>query len=109
MKWIFMNVCNAGSYIPMSRKGIYQVGHQEEGVVGRINIFLTGIGEVWFSLGFHQDTEPRWKATIRQIDRIWVCKNIPSSIWWNLEVHHEWKDGGRMYLLTKQEHKRRTG
>ena len=30
--------------------------------------------------------------------------NIPSSIWWFSEIHHDWEDGARMYLLTKGEH-----
>jgi len=44
------------------------------------------------------------KRLIRQNDRSWIHHNIPSSIWWYTETHHDWKNGGRMYLLTKAEH-----
>ena len=47
------------------------------------------------------------KDRIRTKDRKWCYINIPSSIVWNVEVHHDWNDGGRMYLLSKEEHKRR--
>ena len=46
----------------------------------------------------------RVKIRMRISDRTWVKNNIPSSIWWFTEVHHNWKDGGRMYLLSKSEH-----
>ncbi|MCK4527895.1 hypothetical protein KAW18_11030 [candidate division WOR-3 bacterium] len=44
------------------------------------------------------------KAKIRNRDKSWVKEHIPSSIWWFTEIHHDWKDGARMYLLTKGEH-----
>jgi hypothetical protein len=44
------------------------------------------------------------KTRIRDNDNKWVRNYIPSSIWWKTEIHHDWKDGGRMYLLTKGEH-----
>jgi hypothetical protein len=44
------------------------------------------------------------KITIRKKDQNWVRQNIPSSIWWYTENHHDWKDGGRLYLLTEAEH-----
>lgn len=44
------------------------------------------------------------KEKIRAVDRLWVYRNIPSSIHWHTEIHHEWCDAGRMYLLTKEEH-----
>ena len=44
------------------------------------------------------------KIQIRNSDREWVRNNIPSSIWWYTENHHEWGDGARLYLLTKAEH-----
>ena len=46
----------------------------------------------------------RRKRSIRTKDKSWIVWNIPSSIWWYMEVHHDWKDGARMYLLTKGEH-----
>lgn len=46
----------------------------------------------------------REKIQIRGSDREWVRNNIPSSIWWFTEIHHDWKDKARMYLLTKGEH-----
>jgi hypothetical protein len=48
-----------------------------------------------------------WKAKTRRLDRQWIAMNIPSSIWWELSTHHDWEDGGRMYLLSKEEHRRR--
>ena len=44
------------------------------------------------------------KNLLRQKDKLWVANNIPSSIWWFSEVHHDWNNGGVMYLLTKGEH-----
>jgi hypothetical protein len=46
----------------------------------------------------------REKTRMRDRDNKWVRNFIPSSIWWKTEIHHDWKDGGRMYLLTKGEH-----
>lgn len=46
----------------------------------------------------------RNKRNIRDSDRSWVYRNIPSLIAWKTEIHHDWNDGGRMYLLTKGEH-----
>ena len=46
----------------------------------------------------------KMKRGIRISDKRWVYQYIPSSIWWFTELHHDWKDGGRMYLLTKGEH-----
>lgn len=46
----------------------------------------------------------REKRLIRHKDRFWVINNIPSSIWWFSEVHHDWNNDGVMYLLTKGEH-----
>lgn len=44
------------------------------------------------------------KQKIRKSDRLWVYRNIPSSIHWCTEIHHNWLHGGIMYLLTKGEH-----
>ena len=46
----------------------------------------------------------REKINMRESDKKWVYRNIPSSIAWVSEIHHDWKDDGRMYLLTKGEH-----
>ena len=44
------------------------------------------------------------KKRLRTSDRTWVYRNIPSSIHWYTEIHHDWSDGGRMYLLSHGEH-----
>jgi len=44
------------------------------------------------------------KSRIRITDKQWCYRNIPSSIVWNTEIHHNWGDNGTMYLLTKGEH-----
>ena len=46
----------------------------------------------------------RRKETLRKQDRTWCYQNIPSSIMWFVQIHHDWDDGDRMYLLTKAEH-----
>ena len=46
----------------------------------------------------------REKQLIRNKDYQWVIQNIPSSIWWHTEIHHNWANNGTMYLLTKGEH-----
>lgn len=46
----------------------------------------------------------REKDRIRTNDRVWVYRNIPSSIHWHTEIHHNWAKNGIMYLLTKGEH-----
>lgn len=43
-------------------------------------------------------------VNLRRLDREWVHTHIPSSIWWNTEIHHDWENDGIMYLLTKNEH-----
>ena len=58
-----------------------------------------------FSYG---SVDTREKDNIRSKDKWWVAANIPSSIWWDTEIHHDWENGARMYLLTKEEHKKRT-
>ena len=60
-----------------------------------------------FSMGFtfeHYLARDKSHARIRCRDKNWIYYNIPSSIWWFNEMHHDWKNGGRMYLLTKAEH-----
>lgn len=51
--------------------------------------------------------EQKRRHKIRSSDKSWVIHHIPSSIWWFNEVHHDWEDGGRMYILDKKEHRRR--
>ena len=46
----------------------------------------------------------RYKINIRKTDKSWVYRNIPSSIVWHTEIHHNWANNGTMYLLTKGEH-----
>jgi hypothetical protein len=89
------------------RRFLGQAGHQEGKLVGRVSLYCNTEGKVWQSIGFFFDSEPQDKATIRQTDRVWVCKNIPSTMWWGSEVHHDWDNGGVMYILTLKEHKRR--
>ena len=48
--------------------------------------------------------EKRNKVKIRGADREWVFRNIPSSIVWATQIHHDWVDGARMYLISKGEH-----
>ena len=45
------------------------------------------------------------KILIRNKDAKWVRTHIPSSIWWKTVIHHDWKNGGIMYLLAPQKHK----
>lgn len=62
-----------------------------------------------FEGGFSLSTDStRKKDIIREKDRQWVYRNLPSSIHWYCEIHHDWKLGGKMFLLTKEEHKKRT-
>ena len=44
------------------------------------------------------------KERIRAMDRTWVYRNIPSSIHWHTQIHHDWANNGTMYLLAKGEH-----
>ena len=44
------------------------------------------------------------KDVIRGNDRSWVHNHIPSSIAWKTQIHHDWENGGIMYLLTRGEH-----
>ena len=61
-------------------------------------------GALELHLTVDDTAERRKKASLRSVDRTWVYRNIPSSITWETEIHHDWEDGGRMYLLTKGEH-----
>ena len=64
-----------------------------------------GKGTFIFDYAYKDVSEERKKkGRLRVTDRKWVQRNIPSSIVWNTQVHHDWEDGGRMYLLTKGEH-----
>ena len=45
------------------------------------------------------------KRRIRGRDAQWVHTYIPSSIWWHCEIHHDWKNGGIVYLLSHLDHK----
>ena len=48
-----------------------------------------------------QDKE---KEKIRRSDRYWVETRIPFSIRNGCEIHHDWENGGTMYLIPKVEH-----
>ena len=88
-------------------KKVYLSGGSEEGLLWEL-IFSCRINTTVFSGGFifHGENK-RKKNIIRGKDKQWVMRNIPSSIWWMLEIHHDWEHGARMYLLTKEEHKKR--
>ena len=83
---------------------IYISGGTEAGLTYqlRLPVYRNGsVQAIYFRL---QDISDRKKQRIRYKDRIWVASNIPSSLWWGKEIHHDWEDGGKMYLLTKGEH-----
>ena len=44
------------------------------------------------------------KIKLRKKDKNWVIYHIPSSIWWHTVIHHDWDNGGTMYLLSHKEH-----
>ena len=46
----------------------------------------------------------KFKIKIRANDRYWVIRHIPLSIWEKKQMHHDWNNGGRLYLLTRNEH-----
>jgi hypothetical protein len=52
----------------------------------------------------NESKEAHMKSHLRKMDREWVYRNIPSSIHWHTEIHHNWYENGTMYLLTKGEH-----
>lgn len=99
----------------MGRKRIWENGKRKQrnvwiggGIEGglayelRLSVYRNGNVEgISFSLRDNSDMK---KKRVRYKDRIWVALNLPSFLWWGKEIHHEWEDGARMYLLTKEEH-----
>lgn len=45
-----------------------------------------------------------YKGKLRHLDKAWCYRNIPSSIVWNTEIHHDWENEGIMYLLSHKDH-----
>ena len=95
------------------RKGKHIVlyGYSEGGY--RLNIVMSVIpsggfqakGSFIYAYPYRERTKRSKKQEqIRRADRVWVYRNIPSSIWWHTEIHHDWTNNGTMYLLTKGEH-----
>lgn len=87
----------------------------EEGAVLAINLRVSRKGNLSCSDAYttkevKQKGEKRnWELNAKKIrmrinDNRWVHNHIPSSIWWETVVHHDWKNGGVMYLLTPEEH-----
>lgn len=89
-------------------KGITLISGTEEGFYWSANAFIEDNGAFknkgGFRIQYPYNSLQRKKAGLRSTDRTWCYRNIPSSITWKTERHHDWEDGGRMYLLTKEEH-----
>ena len=88
-------------------KQIYLFGGSEEKQIWEL---MVEIRETSYKFSGHflfPKPENEEKHGIRVRDRTWVRNNIPSSIQWYTEIHHDWEDGGRMYLLSEKEHKRK--
>jgi len=88
----------------VGRKTVYLVAGVEEGSEWNLHINVypgSANFQGNFALGIKRD---KVKALQRQKDKNWVIWNIPSSIWWHMEIHHDWEAGGVMYLLTHKEH-----
>ena len=92
-------------------KSFVLFGHSEDGY--RLNVVMSvipsggfqGKGIFLYAYPYKQQSKKSKKQEqIRRGDRIWVYRNIPSSIHWHTEIHHNWANNGTMYLLTKGEH-----
>ena len=92
----------------MSEKGFSLISGTEDGVHWsyRISIHSNGTfrGKGVFSIVKGRGKWNKMKDSLRAKDRLWVYRNIPSSIHWHTEIHHNWANNGTMYLLTKGEH-----
>lgn len=94
---------------PMSEKRFTQLSGTINGWYWSVRLEIGKEGGIQY-IGFDYKNsietylKTKVKCSIRARDRQWVMRNIPSSIWWGTEIHHNWKDGGRMYLLSKGEH-----
>ena len=77
----------------------------EKGYTARVVQYIGRKGEVCGSyLNYSKQKKYSEKTKIRTNDHSWVAHNIPSSFWWKYELHHDWKDSGRLYFLTHKEH-----
>ena len=73
-------------------------------VITKIGNFQ-GKGTILTDCSYEDISEKRKRrGYIRIKDREWVYRNIPSTIAWKTQIHHDWEDGARMYLLSKGEH-----
>jgi hypothetical protein len=86
------------------KRTVFLVGGSFEGWKWNIYQSVTIKGKV---SSFNFTFVDPFKAKTRRLDKQWIAYNIPSSLWWKLDMHHNWEDGGRMYLLTPKEHKER--
>ena len=98
----------------MSEKSFVLDSGNEDGWHWSITVGIKENGEIRrrYSFNFYdmQEIKEKYKekVKIRGVDNMWVLHNIPSSIAWKTVIHHDWSDGGRMYLLTKGEHSIKT-
>ena len=88
----------------MPQHKTYLFGGSEEGESFEFYVYVNGNGKIG-KITCLFPSKDLFKSRTRLKDRLWFYRNIPSSIIWNVEVHHEWEDGARVYLLSKEEHK----
>lgn len=77
---------------------------------GEVISFVTPFTDKKITMGRRQReiTKFREHNSIRCSDRSWCYQNIPSTILWKTEAHHDWNNSGGMYLLDPEEHRRIT-
>lgn len=95
----------------MKEKVLTSEQHGENGVAGVVKVYCNGGGKVLFSTHFKstgRSMARKRKDAMRTKDNAWVNSNIPSSIVWNTQIHHDWGDRGRMYLVSEGEHRKIT-
>ena len=88
------------------RKSFHLIGGSEEGQHWDLRLDIREKTNNFIGY-FRFYTPPLYKSTTRNKDWRWVASNIPSSIWWGKQIHHDWENGARMYILDKKEHRRR--
>ena len=91
-----------------NQKCIYLASGGEEGFAWELQLNVSKGMKAFPGHFLIEDEDGKIKSNTRSRDKSWVVNNIPSSLWWNLQRHHDWEDGGRLYLLTKKEHMIRT-
>ena len=95
----------------MKTKGFSLYSQGEEGALLQVIQHINEEGLVYalsFSYRSRADVRYNQKVKTRNKDKTWIYHNIPSSIWWHTAMHHEWKNGGVMFLLTPEEHRKIT-